>query len=141
MDEQKIRAIVQDEIRRNSGASRFGVQNIPFHNHNGVNSVILPPYALSGVTALPGGAGGVSGYNDSIGNVLFNPILSNNAAYSFPTPLLKSEGLNGFGGGNAPMGTLVLFEAPTILDGYYLFANFSDQEGGDWHGVQLTESI
>jgi len=37
-NEQKIRSIVQDEIRRSSGGSRFGVQNVQYHTHNGIDS-------------------------------------------------------------------------------------------------------
>lgn len=37
-DEQKIRQIVQDEIRRSNNASRFGLSSLPYHTHNGTDS-------------------------------------------------------------------------------------------------------
>lgn len=54
IDENKIRQIVRDEIARNKGASRFDVQNIPFHDHNGINSPkveagdLIPSTSMSG---------------------------------------------------------------------------------------------
>lgn len=54
MDEQRIRRIVQDEIRKNSGKSRFGLQTIPYHVHDGVDSQqiqqnnILPSSSITG---------------------------------------------------------------------------------------------
>lgn len=38
MDDQKIRQIVRDELTRNNNGARFGVNNIPFHTHNGIDS-------------------------------------------------------------------------------------------------------
>ena len=50
MDEQKIRKIVQDEIKRSNGAGRFGINQIPFHTHNGTDSnpVFLPTITYTG---------------------------------------------------------------------------------------------
>lgn len=38
MNEQKIRQIVQEEYRKNNSNGRFGLQNIPYHIHNGADS-------------------------------------------------------------------------------------------------------
>lgn len=38
MDEQKIRQIVQQELQRSNNASRFTVNSIPQHTHDGINS-------------------------------------------------------------------------------------------------------
>jgi len=38
MDEQKIRQIVQQELQRSNNASRFSVNSIPQHTHDGINS-------------------------------------------------------------------------------------------------------
>lgn len=38
MDDQKIRQIVQEELRRSSNGGRFGLNTIPFHTHNGTDS-------------------------------------------------------------------------------------------------------
>jgi len=54
MDEQKIRKIVQDELKRSNGAGRFGINQIPFHTHDGTNSQqikaenIVPSVSVSG---------------------------------------------------------------------------------------------
>lgn len=39
-DEQGIRNIVREEIRRATGQSQFGFNSVPFHTHNGVDSSI-----------------------------------------------------------------------------------------------------
>lgn len=141
MDENRIRQIIQEELRRSTGPSRFGFQNVPYHIHNKVDSPNLPPPSIVGFNALPAGTTGVMGLNFNLGNVFTSPVTSNNAAYNFPTTTLNSEGLNGFGGGDAPVGTMLLFNNPTVLDGYWIFCNFSSQPGGDWHGTQLTVAI
>lgn len=38
MDDSKIRQIVREELARSNGASRFAINNIPYHTHNGVDS-------------------------------------------------------------------------------------------------------
>lgn len=38
MDENKVRQIVQEEMRRSTNGGRFGLNTIPFHTHDGVNS-------------------------------------------------------------------------------------------------------
>lgn len=54
MDEQRIRQIVQDELRRGNNGGRFGLNTIPFHTHDGVNSQkikaenIIPSTSISG---------------------------------------------------------------------------------------------
>lgn len=54
MDEKQVRRIVQQEIQKSSKGSQFGVQNVPFHLHNGVDSPslkegnIMPSVSASG---------------------------------------------------------------------------------------------
>lgn len=54
MDENKIRAIVKDEIRRADATSRFNFRSIPFHIHDGKGSEriqendIIPSANISG---------------------------------------------------------------------------------------------
>jgi len=54
MDENKIRQIVQQELQRNNNASRFTINSIPQHTHDGVNSPkikaenIIPAVSVSG---------------------------------------------------------------------------------------------
>jgi len=38
MDDQKIRKIVQEELRKSSQSSRFGMQAVQYHTHDGTNS-------------------------------------------------------------------------------------------------------
>ena len=54
MDENKIRAIVKDEMKKNEAASRFNFRSIPLHTHNGTDSEkiqennIIPSASVSG---------------------------------------------------------------------------------------------
>lgn len=54
MDESKVRQIVQEEMRRNEGSSRFQLKEIPFHKHDGIDSInikqsdILPSVSVGG---------------------------------------------------------------------------------------------
>lgn len=58
MDEQKIRQIVQDELRRGTNGGRFGLNTIPFHTHDGVNSQkikaenVIPAASVTGTIEL-----------------------------------------------------------------------------------------
>jgi hypothetical protein len=58
MEEAKIRQIVQQELQRSNNAARFGVNNIPFHTHDGVNSPqvkaenIIPSVSVVGAVSL-----------------------------------------------------------------------------------------
>jgi len=38
-NDQKIRQIVQEELRKSNSASRFGINSIPNHSHNGIDSL------------------------------------------------------------------------------------------------------
>jgi hypothetical protein len=42
LNEASIRRIVQDEIKRSNNSSRFRVNSIPEHTHNGVDSPVIP---------------------------------------------------------------------------------------------------
>lgn len=54
MDNDKIKKMVQDEVRRQMSSSRFGMQNVPFHTHNGIDSPnikadnVIPSVSVSG---------------------------------------------------------------------------------------------
>jgi len=58
MDEQTIRKIIREEIARNSSSSRFSVNTIPNHTHNGIDSLaikaenIVPSVSVSGSIEL-----------------------------------------------------------------------------------------
>lgn len=46
MDENKIRQIVRDEIKRNENSSRFNLKSIPNHSHNGIDSLKIKEDSL-----------------------------------------------------------------------------------------------
>ncbi len=54
MNDTQIRQIVQDELRRSQSTGRFGLNSIPYHTHDGVNSQkvkqadIIPSVSVSG---------------------------------------------------------------------------------------------
>jgi hypothetical protein len=58
MNENQIRQIVQEELRRNESGSRFGVKSIPYHTHNGKDSVqiiensIIPSGSITGMVTF-----------------------------------------------------------------------------------------
>lgn len=58
LDENRIRAIVQEEIRRSDSAGRFGLKSIPHHTHNGVDSLpiqandVVPSASVTGSVTL-----------------------------------------------------------------------------------------
>lgn len=56
MDDQKIRQIVRDEITRSTNGTRFGVQSIPFHTHNGTDSpsIFSPTITYTGFVPYDG---------------------------------------------------------------------------------------
>ncbi len=57
-DEQKIRRIVQEELRKGNNGGRFGLNTIPFHTHDGVNSQqikaenVIPATSVTGTIEL-----------------------------------------------------------------------------------------
>jgi hypothetical protein len=75
MDEQQIRAIIQDELEKYATGNQFGVSRIPTHNHTGVdspqidgnnldfaqlifklpNSPTVPTQAITGAISVVGG--------------------------------------------------------------------------------------
>lgn len=58
LDENRIRQIVQEEVRRNESAGRFGFRNIPNHTHNGLDSLaikqdsIIPAASITGTITI-----------------------------------------------------------------------------------------
>lgn len=66
MNEEKIRALIQDEIDNNSAQNQFAVSQVPFHTHNGAdaplisfsnlkNKMFILPYTLFGSSAATAG--------------------------------------------------------------------------------------
>lgn len=54
MDEKKIRQIVREELTRANNYSRFNLNTIPFHTHDGVNSPQVSENSLSTNPAIFG---------------------------------------------------------------------------------------
>jgi hypothetical protein len=56
MDENKIRQIVQQELQRNNNASRFTINSIPQHTHDGINSpsIFSPTITYTGFVPFDG---------------------------------------------------------------------------------------
>jgi hypothetical protein len=58
MDENKIRRIVQQEIARSNSGSRFKINSIPNHSHNGVDSLqikeenVIPSTSITGFVSF-----------------------------------------------------------------------------------------
>lgn len=58
MDDNKIRQIVQEELRRSQSGSRFGIDAIPHHTHDGISSLkikqsnIIPASSIVGAVSL-----------------------------------------------------------------------------------------
>ncbi len=58
INEGTIRRIVQEEMKRSNGAGRFGINQVPFHTHDGVNSQkikaenIIPSISVVGAVSL-----------------------------------------------------------------------------------------
>ncbi len=124
-------------------ASKYDVVNVPFHNHNNINSPILPATSVEGFVPLPANTGGV----------LSSGLLQQRQAYFYQ----KNEGLQSvvssipiyplpiisgditpenfqFAGGDAPDGTLLIYkEAAAWQLWIRLF--------GVWKGVNLTLSV
>ena len=94
MDDQKIRKIVQDEIRRSHGGSRFGINEIPFHTHDGVDSQriksenIMPSVSVSGRITFAR----ITDYTLNL-NASFTPshIMLYGIAYSTGSPTIRAS--------------------------------------------------
>lgn len=54
MTEQQIRQIVQQELQRSNNASRFTVNNIPQHTHDGINSPQIKAESVIPSTSVMG---------------------------------------------------------------------------------------
>lgn len=54
-NEQQLRSMMRDEIRRNDNSSRFQLQSIPKHTHNGVDSVFLVQPTQTYIGLIQGG--------------------------------------------------------------------------------------
>lgn len=109
MDENKVRQIATD-VYRNLG-SRFGVNQVPTHVHNGIDSPQLPQFIQVGAAA-----GQVFSSQNTVGQIInVNPetgIGGNSNIYTVPIPTIYGQGVgfaSQFNGGDAPPGSMLIF--------------------------------
>lgn len=114
---------IAEEVYANKG-TRFGVADVPTHEHNGVDSSILPSSSIDQFVPLPADEGGVANIdilngetiNDSkqasgnLASAFTSPVI-----YVDPIPTIYGSGLEEFNGGEAPAGTQVAFVNPDTL--------------------------
>lgn len=145
LTEQEIRAIVQDELRKNYLS---GVPRIDPHEHNGDDSFAINPANLIGWSPIPtttqtytNELTGLQEYGFGSpqqlegGNVYGqNQFLNNPTISQYPIPIVTGFGVGvtgAFNAGWAPEGTLVYFNNST-LNGLYIRIE------GIWRGVNLN---
>ncbi len=113
-------------------AAQYSVPTVPFHTHNNVDSPILPQTAVTGFFPLSNNPGGIIQVNRAQGTVINTPD-GNKGKYVYPIPYFIADGMNGWSGGAAPVGTMVVFKSS--LSGTVLLVNLAEE--GDWWGIEL----
>lgn len=134
-NEEKLLELIRREARAmaeqvyDEMGTKYGVADVPTHMHNGVDSVQIPPSAITAAfVPLPATSGGVANptqlgasavINDS--SQASNPKqagLQNRAGaiYVNPIPIIYGTSTAEFTGGDAPVGTLVAFVNPENID-------------------------
>lgn len=139
MKEEEIRKIVQDEIQKNY---RLGNTQVPPHQHNGVDNLIISSSNIGGFVPIPSGNikykddNGVSAFGFASEQLLQSPAftLQGNTTSLYPLPVIYSNSATGFRGGYAPEGTVILFIDPTITGQAQLWSLIQ----GTWYGVNLS---
>ncbi len=145
LTEQEIRAIVQDEMRKNYNS---GNPQTPPHNHDGTDGFFINPIDLIGWTPMPvsptkylNQSTGLNEYGfaspqqmaggDSSGAGHPSQYALRTDIGQYPIPIIVGNGAgvqSAFEGGYAPEGTLVYF-AGTAQNGLYI------RFDGRWEGV------
>ncbi len=149
MNEETIRQIVRDEMRKNYMS---GSPNVPPHSHNGTDGLNISPANIEGFTPLPttgtylNNLTGLyeNGFASSkyvtasglVGgdNTHESQYILDNSVYQYPIPVVVGNGVGNqgaFNGGYAPEGTLVLFAG---IANPQLYIRWD----GEWRGVELT---
>jgi hypothetical protein len=146
-------------------STKFGVASVPLHRHNGADSPILGNSSIRNFSPLPAVAGtatvpltdassGVASPSALGAQIINNPAQSTNVAanvdknapniYVMPIPIIYGFGNPGdanydFHGGNAPIGSMVLFINPTNAVQLFIRADRDGFTEG-WWGVTLTDT-
>lgn len=141
MDEQQIRKIIREEIASAAQQAQYSVTRVPVHTHNNIDAPNIAPHNIIGFQSLPGCSEGDGIMCLSTGQSISGPptdgsILNPPQIVVFPIPVMYSGsgGAASFNGGDAPYGTVVLFDtggAATTglyvktLNGWYFFSRTS----------------
>lgn len=138
MNEDKIRAIVREEMQKNY---RSGSPQIPPHFHNGNDNLAIPLQDILGSSVLPSvGDGVLSAKNIDIRVIQSKPPGQRNVVPTVPfltiSGDLGAEVLN-FAGGDAYTGTAVVYKTGDSLQLWISHPSFN----GGWRGVDLNLSI
>ena len=150
LTEQKVREIVQDEMRRNYMS---GSPDVPPHSHNGTDNLNISTSDIEGFTPVPTTGrylNRVTGINENgvgvLGNSTLNGLVGGDNTHisqylldarvmQYPVPVIVGNGVGtqgSFNGGYAPEGTLVFFANGSTLSGLYI------RFDGEWKGVNFN---
>lgn len=148
MDEQDVRRIVQEEIKKSQQTAQYGVTRVPIHTHNGIDSPNIAAASVIGVKVLPGarGSGGVAD-PEVLNTQVINNIPDTTASYNppkitfIPTPIIYGFGVgvhSAFEGGTAPLGAMVFFENTATLSALWIQVEDDGTGSGDtWYKIQV----
>ena len=133
MDEQQIRSIVQDELRRNYSS---GSPDVPRHSHNGTDNIQIPPENLIGWSRIPFTQNGFGGSLEPSSVTKAAQSFDNDKLAIYPIPIIYSGSGVGFNGGDAPNGTMIIFtEGSAVTTTLYVRVD------GSWYGVNFTSTV
>lgn len=117
MDENKIKNLIQNEIRKYMTDKQFNPSKIANHLHNGKDTNKLPISSIDSSIPITGTAGGVFDpvilNTQKINNQYTSNFLNPNTVFVLPVNIIYGFGVgihSAFNGGNALPGTMVFFE-------------------------------
>lgn len=140
MNPDDIRKLAREEAQKvyQEYGSRFGVNQVPTHTHNNIDSPLLPQFVK-----MNDGSGGVlSPQNTFSQRVNTNPKTNygSTSAYVVPLSIIYGHGVgtaSQFNGGDAAAGTMILFMNPPLV--IQLWWRAIDIDGnGQWYGVDVA---
>ncbi len=138
MNEQEIRKIIQEEIKKAAQTAQYGVTRVPVHTHNNIDSPNLPPHSVTGFQNLPANqtpaaSAGVLGVlaGQSVSGPPSDPLVISPSTIPtllpqisvFPIPIIYGYGVgvhSAFNGGEAPNGTVLFFSNGLTLSGLWV---------------------
>lgn len=136
MNEDKIKQIATEVFNQQLRSTQFNVSSVPYHLHNQTDSPNIPPTSVTNFVALPATTGGVlSATNIGVSTPPYGII--------YPTPVINGYGVGGFSQfneGNAPFGTMLLFQNSGIPL-YQLWVMLEDGLGNpQWVNIDFNSS-